>query len=214
MVPSGRFREEVAPLATSRPALVDTHAIAVWSEWGRITQFLESVRVALAREHDLWTSLNIETADDVTFTATTGRDRYRVCISDHLAAIADHDTLYASVLIHSYAIAESAAAHRLDVDPRGFAGIEDWGGRLLATTGETWDAVRGGLAGAVEVAVVRNAYAHGARCIDETAAKRLLAAGVTHRAEGDLVALNHTKLKAFRGRLKYLLRAGGIGHGG
>jgi hypothetical protein len=194
--------------------VVDAHAIAVWEEWGRITRFLESVRVALARERDLWMSLKLEAADDVKFVASTGRARYRVGISDHLAAIADDDTLYASVLIHSYAIAEFAATRRLGAGAREFHGIEDWGEQLLAANGATWDDVKGGRTGAVEVAIVRNAYAHGARRIDQTAAKRLRAAGVADAGDGDLVALNHTKLKVFRGRLRDLLNAGGIVHPG
>jgi len=40
-------------------------------------------------------------------------------------------------------------------DPRDFGGIEDWGARLLATTESTQDALKEGLAGAVDVAVVR-----------------------------------------------------------
>lgn len=179
----------------------------MWEEWGRITSFLESARVAFARERDLWTSLKIVSADGVKFKGSTGKGGYRVGITNHLAAVEDEDVLYASVLIHSYAIAESAAAERLGADTRAIGGIEKWGERLLATTGMKWDAVEGGLAGAVEVAVVRNAYAHGARRID---AKRLLAAGGAHLGEGELEGLSHAKLKVFRGRLKALLNAGGI----
>ena len=78
--------------------------------------------------------------------------------------------LLASVLIHSYALAEDAAAERLGGDARDFGGIEDWGARPLATTGSAWDSLKEGRAGAVEVSVVRNAYAHGGRRIDEAAA--------------------------------------------
>ena len=47
----------------------------------------------------------------------------------------DDETLFASVLIHSYALAESAAADHLSADARDFAGIEDWGERLLKVEG-------------------------------------------------------------------------------
>jgi hypothetical protein len=119
--------------------------------------------------------------------------------------------LYASVLIHSYALAETAAAERLGADARDFGGIEDWGTRLLATTGSTWGALKEGRAGAVEVAVVRNAYAHGGRRIDESAAKRLRDAGMTSRARGDLVVLDYAMVKVFRGRLRTLMDRGGVG---
>ena len=91
--------------------------------------------------------------------------------------------LFTSVLIHSYALAETAAAERLGGAARDFGGIEDWGRRLLATTGSTWGALKEGVAGAVEVAVVRNAYAHGGRRIDESAANRLRAVGISRRHE-------------------------------
>ena len=203
------------PLSRARPAAdEDAAAIAVWEEWRRITRFLESARVAFARERALWTSLKLVGADDVRFYASTGAGKHRVGIPDHLAAIEDDDALYASVLIHSYAIAESAAAERLGADARNFGGIEKWGPRLLATTGESWESVLDGRAGVVEVAVVRNAYAHGARRIDGLAAKRLRGVGITDRVEGDPVALDYPTLKLYRGRLRDLLNAGGIGHGG
>ena len=132
-------------------------------------------------------------------------------MNQHLDAVRDEETLFASVLIHSYALAESAAAERLGGDARDFGGIEDWGARLLATTGSTWAALKDGRAGVVEVAVFRNAYAHGGRRIDESAASRLRAVGVTSPTRGDLVALDYPTVKAFRGRLRMLMDAGGIG---
>jgi hypothetical protein len=117
----------------------------------------------------------------------------------------------AAALIHSYALAESAAAERLGGDARDFGGIEDWGTRLLATTGSTWAALKDGLAGAVEVAVVRNAYAHGALRIDESAANRLRAVGIASPARGDLIALDYATVKVFRGRLRTLMDRGGVG---
>jgi hypothetical protein len=133
-----------------------------------------------------------------------------VALAQHLQAVEDEDTLLGAVLIHSYAIAEAAASDRLSIPARDVGGIEDWGARLLATTGETWYSLKGGLAGAVEVAVARNAYAHGARCLDETSARRLRAAGLTDVSAGDPVVLDYPKLKALRGRLRSLLGAGGI----
>ena len=186
----------------------------MWSEWGRITRFLESARVAFERERDLWASLKLVAADDVRFSASAGRTKYRVGVAEHLAAVEDEDTLYASVLIHTYAIAESAAAQRLRDDPRNLGGIEDWGERLLAGADESWESVKGGLAGAVEVAIVRNAYAHGSRRIDRAAAKRLRAVELTHRRDGDPVTLDYATLRVFRARLRDLLNVGGIGNGG
>ena len=190
----------------------DATAAAVWNEWGRITRFLESTRVALAREHDLWSSLKLVRADETKFKSTTGDGSYRVRIADHLAAVEDDEALYASVLIHSYAIAESAVAARIHADLRDLSGIEDWGTRLLATSGKTWDDVAGGRTGAVEVAVVRNACAHGTRHLDRAAVNRLRAAGAAHVAEGDRIELDYPTLRIYRARLRDLLGAGGIGN--
>ena len=191
------------PLAVVHSASSDECEMApVWSEWGRLTRFLESARLAFARESNLWTSLELRSADEVKLSAATPHGTYKVGLQQHLDAVRDEEMLLASVLIHSYALAETAAAERLGGDARDFGGIEDWGTRLLATTGSTWDALKEGLAGAVEVAVVRNAYAHGGRRIDESAANRLRAVGMTSPARGDLVVLDYPTVKVFRGRLR------------
>ena len=111
---------------------------AVWQEWGRITRFFEGARLALAREVDLWTSLQID--QDVQLSVSTGQGRYKVGMHDHLDAMRDDETLFASVLIQSYALAESAAAAHLSLDSRTLYGIEDWGGRLLQAEGRDWGA--------------------------------------------------------------------------
>jgi hypothetical protein len=204
--------KSVKPLVVVHSASSDDHGLApVWKEWRRLTRFLESARLAFARESNLWTSLELRSADEVKLSAATPHGHYKVGLQQHLEAVRDEEMLYASVLIHSYALAETAAAERLGADARDFGGIEDWGTRLLATTRSTWSALKEGRAGAVEVAVVRNAYAHGGRRIDESAAKRLRDAGMTSRARGDLVVLDYAMVKVFRGRLRTLMDRGGVG---
>jgi hypothetical protein len=166
---------------------------------------------SLSPESNLWTSLELRSADEVKLSAATLHGTYKVGLRQHLEAVRDEETLLASVLIHSYALAETAAAERLGGDAREFGGIEDWGARLLATTGSSWGALKEGVAGAVEVAVVRNAYAHGGRRIDESAANRLRAVGMTSPARGDLVVLDYATVKVFRGRLRTLMDRGGVG---
>jgi hypothetical protein len=183
-----------------------THPI--WVEWGRITRFLEGARLAFARETDLWTSLQI--GHSVKISVSTGQGTYQVDVADHLRSMRDDETLFASVLMHSYALAEVAAAERLAASSRGFSGIEDWGIKLLRAEGHDWRDVMDGLAGAVEVAVVRNAVAHATNQIDATDAKRLQAAGSTTRAAGSQVTLDYDGLQIYRARLRSLLRYGGI----
>lgn len=187
------------------------NAAPVFEEWGRITRFLESARLAFARERNLWTSLEIATSDDVRLSAPAGQGVYKVRLSQHLAAVRDDEILFASVLIHSYALAEFASCDRVGMASRDVGGIEDWGSRLLASTGKRWDDVSGQKAGAVEVAVVRNALAHGSRTIDESGAARLAAVGVSRYEAGDSLTLGHDDLREFRARLLSLLNVGGIG---
>jgi hypothetical protein len=87
---------------------------------------------------------------DVKLSAATTHGIYKVALTQHLAAAHDEETLLASVLMHSYAFAETAATERLCCDARDFGGVEDWGTRLLTTTGLTWDCLSEGVAGAVE----------------------------------------------------------------
>ena len=189
----------------------DAGVAPVWEEWGRITNFVESARLAFTREQHLWTSLEIRDLEDVRLSSSNGNSIYRVPLAKHLEAIRDEDILLGSVLVHSYALAESSAAQRLNIDARNFRGIEDWGARLLATTQSSWESLRDGLAGAVEVAVVRNAYAHGERHISPTARHRLERAGGSLAGQGAAVSLDYPTLKVFRGRLRDLMDVGGIG---
>lgn len=136
---------------------------------------------------------------------------YRVTVEKHLDAVADVETLYGSVLVHTYALAECAAADRLATHPRSLGRIEDWGARLLTTKDRDWTGVEGGLGGVVEVAVARNAFAHGSRMIDAADRKRLLAAGARTRPAGSPVTLTYDELREFRSRLQSLLNVSGIG---
>lgn len=166
--------------------------------------------MAFARERDMWASLGIEEPGRVRISAPEDQARYSVALQRHIDAIDDAEMLHASVLLHSYALAESAALNHLQLDPRSLGGIEDWGARLLSANGRDWTDVKGGLAGAVEAAVTRNAFAHGSRTLDATARTRLLAAGAQTRPLGSRVTLTYNELHEFRGRLLSLLNAGGI----
>ncbi|GAA5017988.1 hypothetical protein GCM10023258_04520 [Terrabacter aeriphilus] len=182
----------------------------VWTEWGALTRFLESARVAFARERNLWHSLELADPQIVQITTTTGVRRYQVALASHLAAVDDEVTLYASVLIHTYALTEAAATSKLGIDSRAAGGIETWGKLLLDANGRDWTGVFEGEGGAVEVAVVRNAFAHGTRVIDSAAEARLVAAGASPRTAGDAVSLTYEELRVYRDRLRSLLRTGGV----
>ena len=156
----------------------------LWDEWERLTRFLESSRVVFARERVMWESLDLADFDGARIKTTRDQVTYDVDLDDHLETLADEEILWGSVLVHSFALTQAAAAEKLDLDMRVAAGIEDWGTRLLKANGKTWDAVKGGKRGAVEVAVVRNAVAHGTRTLNANAAERMLKAGANGSTQG------------------------------
>ena len=158
-----------------------------------------------------WTSLELRDADEVRLSATNGHGSYNVALRRHLATVQDQDILLGSVLIHSYALAESGAAQLLRADPPTFRGIEDGAPRLLGTTGSSWDSLRDGLAGVVEVAVVRNAYAHGTRSLVTRAQRRIPRAGGAPPEDQVPHCSTTRRCACFRGRLRALMQAGGIG---
>lgn len=182
---------------------------SLWDSWAELTRFLESARLAFARERTLWASLELANRERAKLKVKVGDGWYTARLDQHVQAVADEEMLYASVLIHSYALAESAAIDALGLD-RAPRGIEHWGAQLLLRAGSDWTAVKDGESGAVEVAVVRNAFAHGTRRVDATASKRLTAAGAPRRSDGAQVSLTYDELRTYRARLAGLLNEGGL----
>ena len=182
---------------------------SLWDSWAELTRFLESARLAFARERALWESLELANREQAKLKVKVGGGWYKARLDQHVQAVADEEMLYASVLIHSYALAESAAIDALGLD-RAPRGIEYWGAQLLLRAGSDWAAVKDGESGAVEVAVVRNAFAHGTRRVDAAASKRLSAAGAPRRSDGAQVSLTYDELRTYRTRLAGLLNEGGL----
>lgn len=180
---------------------------SLWDEWLRLTRFLESARLAFAHERHSWSSPRVMN-QGVRISSREGHDS--VPLHKHLDAIDDAETLHGSILVLSYTLAHTAAADRLRTPPRSLGGIEDWGTQLLSANGCDWTRVEGGLPGAVEVAVARNAFAHGSRVIDAPARARLHAAGARMPPEGSAISLTHAELRELRGRLQSLLNASGV----
>jgi hypothetical protein len=179
----------------------------IWDEWKRLTRFLHSAHLALQREAQLWSGLELAAPEQVELLGRHGASSYSVALADHISAVGDDESLYSAVLFSSYAIVEATASDRLGIDSRELGGVEDWGSRLLKQVSKSWDDVFDGCAGAVEVAVTRNALAHGSRVIDHGAANRLLQAGSSW-VEGAMPALDYDSLQSYRSRLRSLLRQG------
>ena len=81
---------------------------------------------------------------------------------------------------------------------------------MLVQAGNTWRDTKGGLLGAVETAVARNAFAHGSKSLDARAVRRLADAGAAGKRVGSAVTLTIDDLMEHRSRLKSILRAGGL----
>ena len=159
----------------------------------------------------MWDSLGLRDPEGVEISAPVDQGTYRVDLTKHLSAIRDDETLFSSVLIHSYALAESAAVLHLGLGPSPAPKIEVWGEQLLQTLGNGWADVKGGQGGLVEVAVLRNSFVHGSRTIDQKGADRLVHSGIRSRPPGSAVTLGYTALREYRCRLLSLLNHGGVG---
>ena len=123
----------------------------------------------------------------------------------------DSELLMASVLIHSYALAEASAAERLGVAWRELGAIERWGAQLLKAQGKSWSKVKGGESGAVEVAAVRNVVAHGQRTFDSEGIRRLERVGLKPAEIAQPIRLDIEALRKYRGRLQSLMHHGAVG---
>jgi hypothetical protein len=183
----------------------------VWDEWGRLTRFHESARLAFAREGRLWNELELANADSATVRIKNGDRTYQASVAQHRRAVADEQLLGASVLLYSYALAESAAEDLLGPGANVSSGIEKWGDALLKKAGNSWVNVEGGKAGVVETAIVRNAIAHGDTSYTESNVNRILQAGgaPTWKAM-DPLRLDYDSILKYRKCLKSLLRCGKV----
>ncbi len=183
----------------------------LWDEWERLTRFLESSRVVFAREQVLWKSLDLADFDGARIKTTRDQVTYDIDLDDHLAAVADEEILWGAILLHTFALTQAAVSNQLGPEVSMANGIEDWGEKFLDSNGKSWSDVKGGKGGAAEVAIVRNAVAHGTRKMTSNAAKRLrnAKASTTARA-GSRVTLTYQHLRGYRFRLESLLKAGGL----
>jgi len=181
----------------------------MWSEWKRTTRFVSSVRLALARETQLWSSLELEEDSPAVIDTTLGTSQYRVNLDAHLNAIKDEHLLCAMALLYSYAVAEAAVAEKLGRETDALGQVEARGRELLVAATRDWADVLDGKTGIVEVAVVRNALAHGCSTYEQRHHNRVASAGHAPTWNvGDPIILTFETLKSYRSRLKSLVRMG------
>lgn len=183
----------------------------LWIRWGALTRSLISTRIAVERERSFWESLNFTNRSNLKIKAKARGGGFTIRLVDHVRALDDEGTVLAAALVLSYSLAESAVTDHLGLDSRRVAGIEDWGGRLLKSAGGDWGLVDGGLAGAVEIGVIRNLVVHGADTVDPKSHQRLVQAGCDRFEVGSLLVLDYDTVGVYRARLRSLLMAGGLG---
>jgi hypothetical protein len=184
----------------------------IWDEWRRITRFIESSRIAFSREELIWSSLEVSNKKEITLSTKLGGKVYAIALEQHLLGIQDHQVLFSTVLLASYALVESFARLKLGLSDNDqlAGGIEAWGAQILAATGHGWSNVMDGLSGIVEVSVLRNAFAHGVKNANQSMVNRFLGQSLTPPwAVGDKMVLTYEKIDRLRSRLKSLMRFSG-----
>lgn len=177
----------------------------IFDEWGELTKVFFSTRIAIDREAALWRSVEIARRDDVTLEVIRGQRTYAVDLNDHVRVLSDEHPLCALVLSLSYALLEAHARDRLNT-AKLEGGIEGWAKKLLDAHGRDWADVFGGKQGLVEVAVVRNALAHGATITQEIHQRFADDGGVCPWPVGMVIRLDFETTNVFRDRLRSLIR--------
>lgn len=161
----------------------------IWKQWGELTAYHNALDVACDWYSALWSLVPIEEIDktqvvrrrDVSeFTRNTGE--FRKLLDDRLP-LANLIFLSSYALFETYctdAFERLSAASKAPVSADYLTGgIECWTDRLLKLSGRNWSAVKCGRAGILEVGLVRNSLAHGAKAFSVKDVARFTAIGLT-----------------------------------
>lgn len=169
------------------PSDPDYEVVAnIWREYGALTRFLESTRIALAHEAE---RVHAEAKSGPIQSVGIGGDpsKYEVRRSQHLEVVRDEEMLARLVLVQTTALCESLA--RLCVAKAGGleGGVEAWGSRCLEANGQAWGSVEGGQSQVVLAFVYRNAIAHGSNELTAKEIRRLETAGNSQFGAGSTI---------------------------
>ena len=207
----------------------DWKRFKIWDEWRNVTRFLRSAQIAFDAEMSKWNSLPVSDLSEIQLAIKTGKSNYKVMLPEHLEVLKDNQTLFSMTLQASLALIEEHArdvlrelhtkGHSLSpvitaskvqeaIDKYPPKGIEGWGTRLLALVKRSWaDVNLGGLAGIIEVVVVRNALAHGQPAVSQSMLNRVHNAGGTLPwALNDPVVISFDIVNDYRERLRSFAR--------
>ncbi len=206
------------------------HRYGIWNDWKEWTQFLALVDYSLESSAAVWRYLPVKDRDQVTLVRTNGGSKFSCPGDRFLPTLESRHTVCTLLILSSYALIEGhveevlkhAAASPLASVPlvndfrsgaitaKGFCsngGVETWGTILLNAFGRDWSSVHDGKAGAVEVAAVRNALAHGKKCVSASMVNRVTAAGGSLPwSVGDQITLDMNLTGLYRNRLRSFAR--------
>lgn len=209
--------------------------LPVWERWKELTQFLALSDHVLLSQKEQWQTLPLAGKDDARIVRADGPYKFETDGKTYGAILTDRHVLSSVVLLNSYALVESLVRQVYShLEPRPLintpllvdlraktttirselknGGIEAWGTKLLQDLGRDWGYVESGLAGVVEVAIVRNSVAHGESHVTQSMLNRVsTASGTLPWGLGSEIKLDIARLKEYRHRLRSFARV--IEHG-
>ncbi|MFQ2287400.1 hypothetical protein [Aeromonas dhakensis] len=209
--------------------------LPVWTSWKELTQFLALSDHVLISQHEQWRQLPIPNKPTIKILRQDGPYKFETDGETYEKILADRHVLASVVLLNSYALVESAvrqiyellisdlsvntplltqirAAQTSITDTVKNGGIEAWGTRILTDLGRDWSYVETGKTGLVEVAIVRNAIAHGEANVNQSMVNRVNAVGGNLPWNiGSPIRLDIARVKEYRHRLRSFARV--VEHG-
>lgn len=197
----------------------------MWEEWLALTRLQWSGRIAFENEVERWANRRFSGKEAVSVVIDDCGGRYEASLASHVATLGDHRLFCGLILLRSWALLESHARLVGHI-----ARTRDWAGasggfdrdRLDAIYGEKlqggpvawlnatmdavqqpWAAVYGGQAGLVEIALLRNAIAHGHRTVTARLMTEMAGASIPYSATiGAPLAIDFAALHEYRGRIR------------
>ena len=135
----------------------------IFEEWKRLTRWWNCMLTAAARERSYWIGAGIkEPKSTELILSHRSNSKFRISVDNYTAVLNDPSMTASLALLMSWGLLEQRGRRALRLnDSDQLPQIEDWGRRVLAGRDATWSQVFGGRKGLVEVAVIRNAVAHG-----------------------------------------------------
>lgn len=209
--------------------------LPVWTHWKELTQFLALSDHVLISQQEQWRALPIPDKHAVKIVRQDGPYKFETDGATYEAILSDRHVLVSLVLLNSYALVESAVrqvygllepdmsvstpllrkirAHTTSIgDVMKNGGIESWGTQVLTDLGRNWSYVETQKAGLVEVAIARNAIAHGEADVTQSMVNRATGSGATLPwAAGTSIRIDIARVKEYRHRLRSFARV--IEHG-